>query len=255
MKDVLRSRQTAFEHYLAQFCAPIGWLPSLEAPSMSLRAKTATCALVDTGNIRAFVTCEHVWAEWELFREKNSEAVLLVGLGDGVPLILTNPDLVDSNEAWDIAVIRADHHSREFQTKAFYPIDEWPINQPKVGDVVAIIGFSASVRTFSAGSVTGWGIGFLGCRVSSVRSDKITLAPENDDRESSDGNWNAIQHTDIGGMSGSPTFLLKKNGKPALIGFLYEGKTSDNFIFVTPAHFIQANGKLRDRSTRELDSS
>jgi hypothetical protein len=237
MNNTFRSPQDAFENHLAQFCAPIGWLPSLDAPSLKLKCKTGTCALIDTGEIRVFVTCDHVWTQWRKYKDKHSKAVLLIGLDDGVPLILTDPELVDSNRDWDIAVIKAEISPHQLRTKAFWQIDEWPITQPKVGDVVAITGFSANVRTLSSGSITGWGIAFLGRGVSSVRSDKIILAPENNDRENS---------FPIGGMSGSPAYLLKEKGKPALVGFLYEGNTSDNFIFLTPAHFLQPNGKLNE---------
>jgi hypothetical protein len=61
-----------------------------------------------------------------------------------------------------------------------------------------------------------------------------------------DENWNEIPHGNIAGMSGSPAFLLKEQGAPQLIGFLRAGKTSDDFIFLTPARFLQPDGKLQD---------
>jgi hypothetical protein len=135
------------------------------------------------------------------------------------------------------------------QTKAFYRIEEWPVPQPKIGDVVAIIGFAGTGRILSRDQMAGWSISFLGYSVSGVTPRDITLAPERkDDRMSYDENWNKIPHGNIGGMSGSPAFLLKQQGAPQLIGFLRAGKTSDDFIFLTPARFLQPDGKLQSTS-------
>jgi hypothetical protein len=92
MKNVLRG-QEAFENHLAQFCAPIGWLPSLDAPTTKLKCKTGTCALIDTGEVKVFVTCEHVWSQWKIYKDLHPSAELLVGLDDGPVLIISNVTL------------------------------------------------------------------------------------------------------------------------------------------------------------------
>ena len=243
MKNILHG-QEAFENDLARFCAPIGWLPSISAPTTLLEGKSATCALVDTGRIKVFVTCEHVWSDWTSYKNENPDAELLVGLDDGVPHILTNAELLSSKRDCDLAVVKAEVNPQQMRTKAFYRIEGWPIPQPKVGDIVAIIGFPGTGRILSGDHAAGWSINSLGYRVSGVTPESITLAPEKKDRMSYDENGNEIPHGKIGGMSGSPAFLLTKEGSPLLVGFLYEGNTSDNFIFLTHAHHLQPDGTL-----------
>jgi hypothetical protein len=246
VKNILRG-QEAFENHLARFCAPIGWLPSLDAPTTKLKCKTGTCALVDTGKIKAFVTCEHVWSQWKKYKHRHPNAELLIGLDDGPALVTSDAELIACDAGCDLAVLKAEAALQQMLTKAFYRIEDWPIPQPKIGDVVAIIGFAGSGRILTRSQVAGWSINFIGCRVSGVTPRDITLAPERkNDRMCYDENWNEIPHGNIGGMSGSPAFLLKEQGAPQLIGFLRAGRTSDDFIFLTPARFLQLDGKLQD---------
>src|SRR5208283_4923902 len=87
---------TAIEKCLVRFCAPIGWLPSLGAPANQLKCKTGTCVFVDTGDVKTFVTCEHVWTQWKKYKGKHPSAKLLIGIGNGTPLILSDAELIDS---------------------------------------------------------------------------------------------------------------------------------------------------------------
>lgn len=208
-------------------------------------ARRGTCALVDTGELKAFVTCEHVWTAWRKYKDKHPSAVLLVGLGNGVPLNLSDAKLIDCDKDLDLAVIRAEVSPQQLRTKRFFRIAEWPIRRASVGDVVAIVGFPGKDRESFGPHVTGWGLEFLGYGVSSVSERQITLAPERNDRSSHDENWNEIPHGNIGGMSGSPAFLLTIDRMPSLVGFVKEGKTSDGFIFLASGNYLQPNGILR----------
>lgn len=240
-----RRFDAAFAAYLARHCAPIGWLPSSHAPERLLKCKTGTCALVDTGEIKAFVTCEHVWTAWRKYKHKHPSAELLVGLGNGAPLNLSHAELIDCDKDIDLAVIRADVSPEQIRNKLFYPIEEWPIPQPKVGDVVAIVGCPGRGREALGRHITTWALEFLGYGVSGVSDRQITLAPERNDRSSRDEDGNKIPHGNIGGMSGSPAFLLKEKWPPTLVGFVKEGKSSDDFIFLASGRYLQRNGKLR----------
>ena len=231
------------ENILVRFCAPIGWLPSLDAPAYQLKCKTGTCVLIDTGEVRVFVTCEHVWTQWKIYKSNHPAAELLVDLGKGTPFILSNAKLLDSDKKCDLAVLKAEIDPQQLGSKEFFRIEEWPIPLPNVGDFLMIIGFPGRGRIALENGITIWKPTRLGYPVSSVRPNNITLAPEKNDRKSyEDGN--EIDHFDIGGMSGSPAFLVRKIGKPLLAGFLYEGKTSADFIFLMPAHHLQPNGTL-----------
>jgi hypothetical protein len=232
------------ENFLVRFCAPIGWLPSLDASAYQLKCKTGTCVLIDTGKVRVFVTCEHVWTQWKKYKSKHPAAELLVGLDNGTPCILSNAELVDSDAKCDLAVVKAEIDPQQLISKAFFRIEEFPIPLPNVGDFMIIIGFPGRGRIAFENGITVWKPTRLGYPVSSVSPSNIILAPEKNDRKSYE-NGNEIDHFDIGGMSGSPAFLLRLKGMPLLAGFLYEGKTSDNFIFLTPARYLQADGKLR----------
>jgi len=244
MKDALPGH-AAFVRHLGQFCAPISWAPSRSSPASSLETN-GTCALVDTGITNVLITCHHVWKGfWEGYRKKHHTAELLLGLGPGVPLILTGAQMLDCDKDLDLAVIKADFAQRQLRTKAFYPIQEWPIPRPTVGDAVAIVGFPGSGRHACGGTAMSWSLKFLGLTVSGVSERNITLAPERNDRRNYDENGTEIPHDDLGGMSGSPAFLLREVGPPSLVGFLYEGHNSDRFIFLTPASYLQRDGTLR----------
>lgn len=236
--------QTAIENFLVRFSAPIGWLPSLDASSDKLKCKTGTCALINTGKVKVFVTCEHVWAGWRKYKSKHPAAVLLVGLDNGVPFNLTEAKLLASDPNCDLAVVEAEIDQQQMRAKSFFQIEEWPIQSPNVGDFMTIIGFSGRGRITSKDCTAHWNTTHLGFQVSAVNPRDITLAPEKNDRKSYDRSGNEIPHANIGGMSGSPAFLLKREGMPLLAGFLRAGNTSDNFVFLTPARYLQPNGKL-----------
>lgn len=235
----------AFEDYLARFCAPIYRLRSPGSTLPPDEEKNGTCALINTGKEKLFVTCHHVWDGWKIFQLKDPEAELWLGLDDGVLLNLTNAETLDSDEGLDLAIIKADVDHLQLRTKAFYQIQEWPIPLPKVGEVVALMGFTGTGRIPFGQCVIEWRSSFLGCCVSSVTERNITLAPERRDRKNYDENWEEIPHGDVGGMSGSPAWLLRDVGLPSLAGFLYEGRSSDDFIFLTPARYLQPDGTLR----------
>ena len=238
------SMNDIIENFLVRFCAPIGWLPSLDAPAYKLKCKTGTCVLIDTGKVRIFVTCEHVWTQWKKYKTKHPAAELLVGLGNGTPFILSNAELIDSDTKCDLAVVKAEIDPQQLGSKAFFRIEEWPIPLPNVGDFMTIIGFPGRGRIAFGNGITGWNPTRLGYPVSGVTPNDITLAPEKKNDRKSYENGNEIDHFDIGGMSGSPAFLLRKKGMPLLAGFLRAGKTSDDFIFLTPARYLQPDGKL-----------
>ena len=238
-----------FDEYLSadlgRYCAPIGWLPRFRAPATDLKGNTGTCALVDTGEIKAFVTCDHVWAAWVRYRVTNPSAKLLVGLGDGVPFDLSDGMVVDSDKGIDLAIITAKVCPERMGNKIFYPIREWPIPLPRVGELVAIVGFPGRGRESLGQRGTRWRMMRMTYGVSSVSERQITLAPERNDRVSYDENRNVVPHGPIGGMSGSPVFLLPNQGPSSLVGFVKEGKSSDDFIFLSPARCLQRNGSLR----------
>jgi hypothetical protein len=232
------------ENFLVRFCAPIGWLPSFDAPAYKLKCKTATCVLIDTGKVRVFVTCDHVWTQWKKYKSKHPAAELLVDLGNGTPFILSNAELLGSDTKCDLAVLKTEIDPQQLGSKAFFRIEEWPIPLPNVGDFLMIIGFPGRGRIAFGNGVTVWKPTCLGYPVSSARPDKIILAPEKKNDRKSYENGSEIDHFNIGGMSGSPAFLLRLKGMPLLSGFLYEGKTSADFIFLMPAHHLQQDGTI-----------
>ena len=200
--------------------------------------------LIDTGKLKVFVTCEHVWTQWKKYKGQHPAAVLLVGLDNGVPFILNNAELIASDTRCDLAVMKAEVDPQQLGSKVFFRIEEWPIPLPNVGDFVTVIGFPGRGRIASLNGITVWEPTHLGYPVSGVTPNDITLAPEKKNDRKAYKNGIEIDHFDIGGMSGSPAFLPRLKGMPLLVGFLRAGKTSDDFIFLTPARYLQADGKL-----------
>lgn len=238
----------ALARFCKHFCAPLGWLMSSDG-SVSLLETNGTCTLVNTGEKQIFVTCHHVWAGWDKYRKQHANAVLLLGLGTGVPLDLTSATLLDKDKDLDLAVFETKvAHWRE-ETKGFYPIETWPIPLPVVGEIVAVVGFPGADRinagVFGCTRITAWTAKIMCYEISSVSNRNIVLAPERKDRKSYDKDGNEKPHDYLGGMSGSPAFVLRIDGPPMLAGFLYEGEKSDDFIFLRPASYLQPNGTLR----------
>jgi hypothetical protein len=234
----------ADEARLLSHCAPIFFLPSADAKPEAI-AKNATVGLIYTGQKKLLVTSAHVWTGFQDYKSENpraSLAVLFVN-GPGHPEFLDESFLIDYDADLDLAVFDTSpkwHVGR----KEFYTVFKWPISKAYEGDKIAFLGFAAIGReiTHYEGRFSYSSFGLV---VTSVSDRKLFI--DNSDKENPVLNnfGEVVKKVELGGMSGSPVYVLNAQGNFRLVGFVQMGRTTDNPIFVTHAHFLNKDGTLK----------
>ena len=81
-QDRLAAFVDALSKEMMSFCGPIFITPGLKTYPREM-IDNGTYSLIDTGQRRILVTCQHVWQAYLDYRIKNPEAVLAINLGDG----------------------------------------------------------------------------------------------------------------------------------------------------------------------------
>lgn len=208
----------------------------------------ATVSLVDTGQKKLFITCYHVWSAFQEIKHRETNINLWLYTGHGKRIVNFNDaKLIDGDRNnLDIAIL--DFWSKDiFQdnNKRFYEASEWPLPPPSKGDIIGFWGYPGihrSVHNSGEGIVSG-GVLFFDF-VSSVTERYIRFSDEDKIRMVTEYIPGAKSLTSLGGISGSPVFV-NRNNKFELIGFAQEaGDGPHATVFITPAHFIKADGTL-----------
>ena len=229
---------------LSFFTIPIYFVNNQESLSPGGILKNATGVLIDTGKKHILVTCEHVWSAFEEERLVNKNLVLGFGRGNGERLVFINPQLIDMDKDYDIAVF--DFNFKDiFGKKAFYSSDYWPPSVPAVKDAVFLLGYPGQYRNADATRLGIFSaiVGFADF-VSSVSERNIILADEKNVRELREFMEGYPAIWDLGGMSGGPVFV-KRNNNYELIGIMRAADTGPHAtIFVAPLYYISSDGTL-----------
>lgn len=229
---------------LALYCAPALIVPFLEAPAIEIIAG-GTFTLVETPSRQLFITAFHVWKRLAQAKQEHPSAAIAAYLGPSHGVIaLTEIEFLDGDEyTIDLAVLHAPRAGRlHFGGKRFFGIPEWPIPSVSERDVVHLIGY-AGVDREEGLFVLDLGYSHFALGVSSVSGRQFVLAPTFGPRVFSLKNPEHGDRFQIGGMSGGPAFLYR-DGIWQLVGFVREGRYTDDPIFLTHAAFLQPDGSI-----------
>lgn len=241
-------RQMMDEARLLRHCAPIFFFPTDSLSPETIYAN-GTVGLVDTGEKKLLITCAHVWDGFLDFRLKHPSAQLAVTFSGGIG----PPEILD-RDPWaldrdlDLAVFTAKPDTWQMGLKTFYKIPSWPVPESVVGNAVAFQGFPGVGRRTSA-FVGEFRYSFFGLGVSSVSRRRVMLSKSRGDRQLRDNAGNAIPPISIGGISGSPAYVLARmTNSPVvdfrLAGIVVEGSTSDGTVFLTHLSALRPDGTL-----------
>jgi len=240
------------------YCGPIFIAPGLRTYPKEM-IDNGTYSLVDTGQRRLLITCNHVWQAFLERRAEYPESVLALNLGEGTGSIaFAHPErqLIDTDSTLDLAVfdfepnqIRTDGVMVNHQ-KDWFPVRQWPIAKVRDGEHVMLMGFSGK-RVKKVGMLCTFVTQVLPLSLSGVGSREMYIFNEGENTEVFNDmkNW-------LGGLSGSPAYVLGKDGA-SLVGFVKsgfkrtveEGNLSDSSVFagclsLTHASFLQRDGTL-----------
>ncbi|HVM51137.1 MAG TPA: hypothetical protein VMU04_24120 [Candidatus Acidoferrum sp.] len=257
-----RHRLAAFVDSLSKemlsFCGPIFIAPGLKTYPGQMVAN-GTYSLIDTGQRRILVTCQHVWQAYLDYRVGNPEAVLAVNLGEGnanIAFAFPERHIIDVDPDLDLAVFDFEpghlrvNRSVVVHQKDWFPIRHWPIPTMPDGEYVALMGFPGK-RIRKDGMLCTFSTQVLPLKASGVGERQIYIFNEGE---------NVQVFRDIkswlGGLSGSPAYTLSKAGA-SLVGFVKSGfkqtnedtDTNDRSLFagslsLTHARFLQRDGTL-----------
>ena len=218
-------------------------LPSPEAGLKEI-ISTGTFTLVETPTQRLFITAFHVWRKFERIKKERQNAVMAT-LNELGLLQPTEFEFVDGDErCLDLVVLRAargDHVDP--WGKSFYRVPAWPISRGKVGESVDLVGYTGKDRAIVGDLIVEFGYTHFCFGVSNVSDRGLLLAPVYGARVVVEKNPIHGEKFEIGGISGGPVFCYR-DGKAHLVGFVSEGNTSDDCIFVTHASYVRENGTL-----------
>lgn len=209
---------------------------------------SATVSLVNTGSRRIFITCYHVWSEFQQKKQEAADTTLWLYTGHGKKTInFSNATLVDGDrDNLDIAILDFEPKGIfQDSDKQFYDAPEWPLAPPSQGSSVGFWGYPGIYRKMhdSGNGIQSGGV-LLFDFVSAVNERYIRITDEKKVRMLTEYIPDAEKLTSLGGISGSPVFV-DRNNRFELVGFAQEaGEGQHATVFITPARFIQADGTL-----------
>ena len=201
-----------------QSCAAPIWTNLSPDATPATVDHNGTCGFVDTGTRKILLTAFHVLERFHEIERTNPDAVLVVNLGPGCSVALTEPEVLDHDPSFDLASLSFSHldHHRGAHDKPYFPSRIWPIPRAEIGNLTAFVGFPGQRRRAheAFGSFEPVGAGFF---VTSVSDRSIVLADGSGTMHLENSSGREAGTLRTGGFSGAPVFLVHPSG-PQLLG-------------------------------------
>jgi hypothetical protein len=218
-----------------------------------VKAERGSFALVNAGTRDVFVTCFHVLEALREAWEKDPSALMVAYSamehhGRTMLAEYNTFELIDESKSLDVAIFRGlldrilifDLPDRELiDYRASY------LEDPKAGEPVMIVGYPGANVSLSP-ELADLGYMQIGYTASSVSDRYVVLANESGTRKFSDYSVPSRQGVSLGGLSGSPAFVLREQ-RPRFIGIVSESGdtgTTDDTIFVSRLGCLKPDGTL-----------
>jgi hypothetical protein len=169
--------------------------------------------LVDTGERKLLVTCNHVWEDFKKKRLEHPNLMFCVSLNGPTPYILTDVEslFIDGDKRSDLATFEMDDelvslcNERGLQ---FYNLRANPHPKVQKGDILYLIGYPGKGRRDEENAI-GFPLQVIGINAMEVGEFHFFGNLENFD----------LNEDDFGGVSGSPCFVIQENKPIRLVGF------------------------------------
>jgi len=230
--------------YLSKHTLPLG-LKVAENNFPWDETRYGTFTLLRLGERHVFVTCWHVWNKLQQMQSEDSSAQIVAYLTSMPCLVELNGfSLVDSSDekSLDVAVFRAESDFVELFGMRFVDYEEAYLSDPKCGEVVYIVGYPGS-NVEVGHSLADFGYMYISFRASSVSETRIILADEYGDREFLDNDDPQRENYALGGLSGSPAFIVR-DGRLRFVGIVTDGSDESKTIIVSRLGCLKPDGTL-----------
>jgi len=237
---------------IQRHCAPVFVNSTIEAPPSSV-LDNGSCGFFDTGSRKLLITAQHVIQSFRDAKSDHPEAVFAINVGPGNTIALQELNVIDEDRQFlDIAILDFPDLDSCGQpcSKQYFPIQEFPCVLPVAGDALSLVGYPGFLR--KANELVGsFGPVSLALSISSVSERTIVLADEKGDRRLEGKDVEGLSELPLGGFSGSPGYVLRRDGV-YLAGFLRAGSKSvdqvpfslPGVVFLSPAHYLLADGRM-----------
>ena len=202
---------------MLQYCGPIFFRSSREAVPTNV-FRNGTFGLVNTGRKKLLVTCAHVWTEFLAAKAEFPEAQLAVLLGQQIPIPISC-EPIDVNTTLDLATFDMEPLLLSCGSRKFFPLFQRGVPVVKPKDILAVIGYLGEAREVSIYGAN-FGYEFTGISVADVSGPFVCVDLTKTKRYCDPDGTLIGPPESLGGMSGSPAYLLSRGCGLTLAGFV-----------------------------------
>jgi hypothetical protein len=209
----------------------------------------ATFSLVRLPERDVCITCNHVYERLLEERQQHPGARIVAYLPEGeFPLVELNTfELIDrEGRSLDVAIFGGIDSMINLPSRNFIDYQESYISDPAVGESVMISGYPASGLDASESRIV-FGHTFICFRASSISERQIKLANEHGDRTFEHFDDPTKTGANLGGMSGSPAFMVR-DGKLGFVGIVTDcsgsSENTDGTIIISRLGCLNSDGSL-----------
>lgn len=156
-----------------------------------------------------------------------------------------NDRVIDEDHKLDIAILEISESESEIRSIGAIPFcpSVWPPKEPKVGDLVIIVGYPGQLRTLDYSTqVTVPHIGFI-MPITSVSDTKISIQFERQHWITDKGCSDPAAMSNYGGISGSGVFAIRLTAE--LVGIEFEYNEAFGILSCSRTDFIQNDGNIK----------
>jgi len=227
---------------ISQYSLPIG-LQATAADFPWAKTARATFTLLRLAKKCVFVTCHHVLSEFWNLQKVDSSAEMVAYLTSGSTFCELNGfRIIADDDRVDVAIFGGLEDIVEILGHDFIDYESCYLHDPAPGEPVSIVGYPSGNVTVTQ-KLADFGYMHLGLRASSVSDRQITLANEHGDRHFIDFAIHRRGKIDLGGLSGSPAFVIR-NHEYRFVGIVSECHERDRTIIISRLGCINPDGTL-----------
>jgi hypothetical protein len=228
---------------ISRHALPLGVKPDgRDFPWEKVARATFTLLRLQTGCF--FITCDHVFRELRELQKTHPGAEIVAYLTTSSRFCeLSGFRLIARDERpLDVAIFAGLDDIVELPGLDFIDYHASYLEDPLPGEGVSIVGYPSDNITVT-NQVAEFGRMHIGFTISSVSYRYITLANERGDRQFLDYNTSRRSSINLGGMSGSPAFVIR-NHEYRFVGIVTECHERDRTIVISRLGCINPDGTL-----------
>lgn len=229
--------------YFSAYTLPLG----LKAKSTNMpwdETRRGTFSLINAGERKVMVTCYHVWEALERLRSSNADAQLVGYFISALGLVeVFGFRLIDQEKSvLDVAVFVGHEEPLEIPDRKFIDFQGNYCPDVVVGDQVLVVGYPGHGTSITP-KIADFGYTHLLLPASAVSPDRIVLADEQGQRVFTHYDDPQCDHMDLGGLSGSPAFVLRDQ-RYFFAGIVIECSERDQTMMVSRLGCLRPDGTL-----------